>query len=148
MSIAPAGRDDLVAHNKLVVQRLYDEVFARGNLQVAEELVAPQARDLHDPQDRRGPERVKEVALMLLRAFPDQRWETHRLVADEEFVAMYSTWSGTNLGPFMGQPPTRHRVAAHHMYLFRLQGQQVTEYAAVRDDLAMLSQLAVAPPWP
>lgn len=148
MSTARAGRDSVAANNKLVVQRLYDEVFARGNLEVAEDLVAPEAIDLHDSQDRRGPGRVKEVAIMLLRAFPDQRWDTHRLIADDEYVAMYSTWSGTNLGPFMGQPPTGHRVSARHMYVFRLDDGRVTEYAAVRDDLAMLNQLGVAPPRP
>lgn len=148
MTTTPATAGELSASNKLVVQRLYDEVFSRGKLEIADELVAPGARDLHDREDRRGPDRVKEVATMLLRAFPDQSWETHRLVADDEFVTMYSTWSGTHLGPFMGQPATGQRVSARHMYLFRCNGGQVTEYAAVRDDLAMLSQLAVAPPWP
>jgi hypothetical protein len=59
--------------NKDLVTRLYAEVFERGNLDLADVLVAPDCLDLHDAQDRRGPARVKEVATMLLDAFPDQR---------------------------------------------------------------------------
>ena len=68
--------------NKGVVQRLYREVFAAGDLDVADELVDPDARDFADAQDRRGPERVKEVAAMLRAAFPDQTWEFHDVLAE------------------------------------------------------------------
>ena len=55
--------------NKLVAERLYIEVFERGDMEVANELVHPDCRDLHDAHDRRGPERVREVASMLRAAF-------------------------------------------------------------------------------
>jgi steroid delta-isomerase-like uncharacterized protein len=132
-------------HNKQVAERLYKEVFERGELDRADELVHPECRDLHDPQDRRGPERVKEVASMLRAAFPDQRWDITRLLADGDEVAMYSTWSGTHVGAFMGIPPTGQRVSVHHMYLLRISDGQIIEYAAVRDDLEMMRQLGFVP---
>lgn len=131
--------------NKLVVRRLYDEVFTLGRLEVADELVGAQAVDLHDALDRRGPARVKEVANMLRAAFPDQRWDVHRLVAEGDSVAMYSTWTGTHRGPFMGSPPTERQASVHHLYLFRLAGGKVVEYAAVRDDLSLMLQLRLLP---
>ena len=78
---------------------------------------------------------------MLSSAFPDQAWEIHRLVAEDDHVAMYSTWSGTHRGPFMGIAPTERHISFAHLYLFTLQDGKVTEYAAVRDDLTMLRQL-------
>src|SRR5688572_14954548 len=51
--------------NKAVVRRLYAEVFQAGDLDVADDLVHPDARDFADAQDRRGPQRVKEVATLL-----------------------------------------------------------------------------------
>jgi steroid delta-isomerase-like uncharacterized protein len=144
-------RDDVVAperegeRNKLVVRRLYEEVFGQGRLELADELVHPDCRDRHDSQDRRGPGRVKEVATMLRLAFPDQRWEIQQLLADGDHVGMYCTWSGTQAGAFMGIPATGRRVTVTHMYLFRLDAGQVIEYAAVRDDLGMMRQLGVIP---
>jgi hypothetical protein len=44
--------------NKAIVRRLYEEVFDGGALELADELVDPQARDHSDAQDRRGPQRV------------------------------------------------------------------------------------------
>jgi len=132
-------------HNKRVAERLYRDVFERGDLDRADELVHPDCRDLHDPQDRRGPERVKEVASMLRAAFPDQHWDITRLLADGEHVAMCSTWTGTHEGTFMGIPPTGKHVSVHHMYLFRISDGQITEYAAVRDDLEMMRQLGIVP---
>jgi steroid delta-isomerase-like uncharacterized protein len=131
--------------NKQIVRRLYEEVFNRGELSLAEELVQADARDLHDPQDRRGPERVKEVVRMLAGAFPDQRWKIADLIAEGDQVAMRSTWTGTHEGSFMGIPPTGRHASVQHMYLFRLADRKVVEYAAVRDDLSMMRQLDLIP---
>ena len=83
--------------------------------------------------------------MMLRAAFPDQRWEIERLVAEEDRVAMYCTWTATHEGTFMGIPPTGRRASVPHMYLFRLDDGLVTEYAAVRDDLGMMRQLGLIP---
>ena len=131
--------------NKQVVRTLCEEVFGQGRLELADQLVHPECRDLHDPQDRRGPARVKEVAMMLRAAFPDQRWEIERLVAEQDRVAMYCTWTATQEGTFMGIPPTGRRATVPHMYLFRLDDGLITEYAAVRDDLGMMRQLGLIP---
>jgi steroid delta-isomerase-like uncharacterized protein len=144
-SSGSSGRAPGAERNKQVVRRLYEEVFGQGDLGLADKLVHREARDLHDPQDRRGPERVKEVATMLRSAFPDQRWEITRLLAEGDHVAMYSTWTGTHDGPFMGIPPTGRRASVPHMYFFRLADDKVVEYAAVRDDLGMMRQLGLIP---
>lgn len=143
------GADDLAKpsdeRNKQIVRRLYEKVFGEGQLEVADQLVHAECRDLHDPRDRRGPARVKEVATMLRSAFPDQSWEIGQLVAEGDRVAMYCTWTGTHAGTFMGIPPTGRRASVPHLYLFRLKDEQVTEYAVVRDDFGMMRQLGLIP---
>jgi len=136
----------LPERNKQVVRLLYEEVFGRGRLHTADELVHPDAVDLHDAQDRRGPERVKEVVTMLRSAFPDQRWDITELICEGDRVAMYSTWTATHEGSFMGMPATHRQACVHHMYLFRLAEGKIIEYAAVRDDLGMMGQLGLLPP--
>jgi steroid delta-isomerase-like uncharacterized protein len=139
---APAG---VCEHNKHVVRRLYEEVFGQGRLELADQLVHAECRDVHDPQDRRGPGRVKQVAIMLREGFPDQRWEIKQLIAEGDLVAVHCTWAGTHEGAFMGIPATGRHATVAHMYLFRLDAGQITEYAAVRDDLGMMRQLGLMP---
>ena len=128
--------------NKAVVRRLYEEVFEGGDLDLTDELVLPDVRDLGDPQDRRGPERVKEVATMLHTAFPDQHWEIEDLIAEGDTVVMRSTHSGTHTGPFMGMPPTgRTFQGVGHAYFFELRDGRVATYRAIRDDASFLRQI-------
>ena len=129
--------------NKTVVRRLYEEVFESGRLDLADELVDPDARDARDVQDRRGPARVKEVASMLRTAFPDQHWDIDSLIAEGDFVAMRSTHSGTHHGTFMGIPPTGRAFRVDHAYFFEVKDGKVTSYHAIRDDLGLLRQLGV-----
>ena len=84
--------------NKAIARRLYEEVFEAGELDVADALVAPDCRDAGDVQDRRGPERVKEVATMLRAAFPDQHWEIHELIAEGDRVVMHTRLVVRTLG--------------------------------------------------
>lgn len=130
--------------NKAVVRRLYEAVFEGGELDEADELLQPDVRDLGDPDDRRGPERVKAVARMLSAAFPDQHWQIEALVAEGDTVVMRSTHSGTHLGPFMGMAATgRAFSGVEHAYFFELRDGRVATYQAIRDDLSLLRQLGL-----
>ena len=130
--------------NKTIVRRLYEEVFEAGRLELADELVDPDARDARDSQDRRGPARVKEVATMLRAAFPDQHWDIRSLVAEGDTVVMRSTYSGTHQGSFAGMPPTGRAFRdVDHAYFFEIRDGKITSYHAIRDDLGMLRQLGV-----
>jgi len=135
-----------VGRNKAVVRRLYEEVFEGGELEVADELVDADARGTADTEDRRGPQRVKEVATMLRSAFPDQHWEILELIAEDDGVAMHSVWSGTHRGSFLGLEATGRSFSdVHHAYFFRLDDGKVIEYRAIRDDMGLMRQLGVAP---
>jgi steroid delta-isomerase-like uncharacterized protein len=132
--------------NKAIARRLYEEVFEAGRLDVADALVAPDCRDAADAQDRRGPERVKEVATMLRSAFPDQHWEIHELIAEGDRVVMHNSISGTHKGPFMDMPPTERRFSdVHHIYIFTFRDGKIVGDRAVRDDVSLMRQLGVIP---
>jgi steroid delta-isomerase-like uncharacterized protein len=132
--------------HKAIARRLYEEVFEAGQLDVADALVAPDCRDAADMQDRRGPERVKEVATMLRSAFPDQHWEIHDLIAEGDRVVMHSSISGTHTGLFMGMPPAGRTFRdVHHIYIFTFRDGKIAEYRAVRDDVSLMRQLGAIP---
>ena len=92
--------------NEQIYRRLIDEVFNQGHLEVADELVAPEAVEHQVSGMGDGPEGVKRTASSLRRAFPDFTLTIDDLVEDGDKVWARQRGGGTNLGSFMGRPPT------------------------------------------
>jgi predicted ester cyclase len=132
--------------NKVLFQRTYEELLNRGDLDVADELVAPEFINHEAPPGRdRGPESMRGLATMLRTAFPDLRFEIEELVAEGDTVAGRLTMSGTHEGPLMGTPPTGRSVRQDHMHFVRFRDGKAVEHWGVRDDLGMMQQLGVIP---
>jgi predicted ester cyclase len=130
--------------NKALFRRTYEELLNRGDLSVAEELVAPDFVNHEAPPSRdRGPESMRGLATMLRTAFPDLRFEIEELIAEGDVVAGRLTMNGTHEGPLMGTPPTGRSVRQDHMHFVRFEGGKAVEHWGVRDDLGMMRQLGV-----
>src|SRR5829696_8112721 len=81
--------------NKAISRRADEELFDRGNLEVADELFAPNFV-YHDPasgEDWRGPESVKQYAAMMRAAFPDLYYTVEDQIAegDNELIGIVPT---------------------------------------------------------
>jgi hypothetical protein len=90
-------------------------------------------------------------------AFSDLRFEMLDLLSERDRSIAYVTMSGRQTGPFVLFPPQRHPVAfpptgaafaVRQCHLFRIRDGLHAEHAAVRDDLAMMTQLGHLPPSP
>ena len=78
--------------NKALARRVLEEMFNKGNLDLADEVFAPDYVD-HDPampEDIRGPERFKEYVSMFRTAFPDTNIEIEDQVAEGDKVVSYA----------------------------------------------------------
>jgi predicted ester cyclase len=132
------------AENKAMFRRTYEELLNRGNLDVADELVAPEFINHEAPPGRdRGPESMRGLATMLRTAFPDLHFTIEDLVAEGATVTGRVTMSGTHEGPFMGMPPTGCSVRQDQMHIVRFRDGKAIEHWGVRDDLGMMRQLGV-----
>src|SRR5215208_1864817 len=90
-----------VEENKALFRRTYEELLNRGNLDVADELVAPMFINHEAPPGRdRGPESMRGLATMLRTAFPDLHFEIEDMVAEGDMVAGRLTMSGTHERPW------------------------------------------------
>ncbi len=92
--------------NKAVSRRVAEEVFNGHNVDLADELYAPDYV-LHDPslpEDLHGPEGIKRYAAMTLGAFPDIRVAVEDQVADGDKVVSRWTATGTHTGDLMAYP--------------------------------------------
>ena len=81
---------------------LIEEVFNRGNFDVADDLVADDFFN-HEAPESPGPEGFKATARWLREAFPDYHAELHECVFDGDLLAARLVVSGTHRGPFHGR---------------------------------------------
>jgi predicted ester cyclase len=120
--------------NKAVVRRLVDEVLNGGDLDVIDELYAPELA----PVARRwiSPFRA---------AFPDVHMEILDLVAENDTVVGRFTCSGTHLGPWQGHPPTGRRFQrVAEVAFFRLSQGRIVHAWSLEDTHSRMRQLGLA----
>ena len=133
--------------NKTVSRRVAQEIFNGGNLDLADELYAPNYV-LHDPslpEDLHGPEGIKQYAATSLGAFPDARVTVEDQVAEGDKVVNRWTATGTHTGDLMGMSPTGRRIEISGITINRFSGGKIAEDWYQSDDLGMMQQLGVIP---
>jgi predicted ester cyclase len=132
-------------HNKRLVRRALEEIYANGDLEVADELVHPDfldhepAHPVHPP----GPESVKQTARSLHSTFGDLRFEVEDAIAEGDKVVQLVTMSGRHTGPLMGREPTGKEFSVRHIYIWRIADGRIIDHWGSRDDIGLLTQLGL-----
>jgi len=131
--------------NKALARRWSEELWGRGHLAVADEILAPDyvRHDPGDPFPARGPEDVKRIVTMLRAMLPDLRIEIDAIIAEGDLVVTRYTSVATDTVGYMGHPPTGRTINTSAMQMFRFAGGRIVESWAVRDDLGVLRQLGM-----
>jgi steroid delta-isomerase-like uncharacterized protein len=129
--------------NVALIRRFYDEVWAKGNLDVADEVFADEyvRHDFREGTPESGAAGQKQIAAGFRAAFPDLTWDVDFLLADGDFVVGRWTAAGTHLGPWAGVEPTGSRMRFSGINVFRLADGRVVEIWNHRDDLGLMEQL-------
>jgi len=133
--------------NKRLVQRFYEEVWARGNLDFAGQVFADDylRHDLRPSQAAPGPAGQAEIAQAFRTAFPDVQWRVDLLLGEGDLVAARWTASGTQSGAWAGVAPTGRRAEFSGVNIFRFgPAGKVVEIWNHRDDLGLQEQLGAA----
>jgi steroid delta-isomerase-like uncharacterized protein len=131
--------------NKAIARRADEELFDRGNLDVADELFALNFV-YHDPasgEDWHGPESVKQYATMLRAAFPDLHYTVEDQIAEGDKVVTRYTASGTHQSELMGIAPTGNRVEITGISITRIEDGKIEEIWENYDTLGMMQQHGV-----
>jgi len=89
-----------------------------------------------------------ELQKTFLISFPDQKVTLETLVAEGDFVAALATYTATLTGPLGEIPPTGKSASIPFLSLFRLEDGRIQELWVEWDNLAMMTQLGLAPPSP
>jgi steroid delta-isomerase-like uncharacterized protein len=133
--------------NKAKVRRLFEELWNKGNLPVAEELIAPTYthHDSSTPDLGRGPESEKKRATLYRTAFPDIRFTIEDLTAEGETVVARWSCHGTHKGDLSGIAPTGKHFNIAGVSIARFASGKMTEGFVNWDALGLMQQLGVFP---
>ena len=136
--------------NTALVRRLYEEGINRQDAAAAAAFYAVDAKNHLRTVGRAGMQKVFEG---LFSAFPDFHYRILEETAAGDRVVCKVTMTGTHRGQptlpevfsgmLAGVAPTGKRVEILHFHSFRVRDGQITEHAAVRDDLGMMLQLGL-----
>jgi predicted ester cyclase len=133
----PAGTDP--AARKRLVAMLFERIITRDELHLADEIFAP---DFHWPQfDLHGPDGVRAWVRNFRQAFPDVEDRVAEQVCEGEVVVSRLHITGTQLGPYLGTPPSGRRAVWTAVGIDRFRGDQVIERTALFDVTDLMRQL-------
>jgi steroid delta-isomerase-like uncharacterized protein len=141
------GERPMSEENKALFRRMFEGAINQGNMDLIDELVAPDVVE-HEglpPGVPAGREGVKMMFTMFRGAFPDLNATIDDVIAEGDKVVARSTWSGTHQGEFMGIPATGKRVSFGVIDIMRFADGVVVEHWGQMDNLGMLQQLGVVP---
>jgi steroid delta-isomerase-like uncharacterized protein len=141
------GRITMSEQNKTNVRRLFDELWNKGNMAVADELIAPTYihHDAATPDVGRGPEGEKKRVTMYRTAFPDLRLTIEDTIAEGETVVARWTCRGAHRGELHGIAPTGKQFAFAGVSIVRFVGGKMAEGWINWDALGLMQQLGAVP---
>lgn len=135
---------------KVMVQRLFEEVFNRRDLALCDELIAVDFVEhalapfgQAEPGRVNGPLAMRETVNWLHAQFPDMHFTIEAIIAEGDLVSARLRGEGTNLGPIGRIPPTGKRFSAYSSHWYRIRDGKIVEHWATRDDLTTFLQLGI-----
>jgi steroid delta-isomerase-like uncharacterized protein len=132
--------------NKVVARRFGEEVWGRGDLQAAEDVLA-EAFIEHNPAPGQGPGREGHTRVLKVwrASFPDLTITVDDMLADGDRVALRWTAHATHRGELMGMPATGRQVTLTGIDILRIVDGRIVERWGEFNSAEMLQQLGALP---
>lgn len=132
--------------NKAMIRRMTEEVTNKGNLAVADEIMAPTYVSHTSERELKGPEGFKQYLATMRAAFPDIHSTIDGIVAEGDIVASHYTMRGTFKGEYMGMAPTGKQFTIKTAVFHRFEGGKEVEAWIYSDSLSFFKQVGIKPP--
>jgi predicted ester cyclase len=133
--------EEMSEQNKTLARRWFEDLFSRGNLDVANEILSAEFVDHLTHEDERGLEELKLYVSIYRTAFPDIQDAVEDIVAEGDKVVVRWTSGGIHQGEFMGVAPTGRHVTFTGMRLFRIAENKIVESWVNIDERGLQEQL-------
>ncbi len=137
--------DSVMESNKALVRRFIDEIFVKGDPGAVDRLVAADFVPHTWPYTGDGRADLRQAMERVSKGLADAEFVVEDLVAEGDLVAARVTASATQVGEFMGLPPSGRRYTIGEIHLFRIRGGQVVEHWHQFDQMGLMRQLGAMP---
>ena len=127
--------------NKALARRWFEDLFTRGDLDAADEILSADFVDHLPREEERGLKELKLYITMYRTAFPDIHDNVEEIVAEGDKVVVRWSSRGTHQGEFMGVAPTGRHVTFTGMRLFRIAENKIAESWVNIDERGLQEQL-------
>ena len=137
-----------VEENKAIARRHFEELWTKGDVDVADEIYSPEAVGRHgsgNPDNTGYPEFEKELVRQDTEGFPDGVATVLGQIAEGDCVVTQWRFEGTNTGPIYGNPPTGREVSVNGVHIHRIVGGKIVEIWAHPDSLSFMQQMGLVP---
>ena len=135
----------LEEQNKEIVKRFFGEFPNKGNIEIFNELCAPDYR-YYFPSDNPNPmsrEEEIEEEKMALRAIPDLNLRIEELFAVGDTVIIRGIVTGTHQGEYQGIPPTGNKIEIGNLLIMSFKDGKIVEVREEANSLGMMMQLGM-----
>jgi len=136
-----ASDDPLKVRNVEVVQVVFAEIWSKGNVDLIGSVFAEDFIGHFPGETVHGREGILAEVIAHRTAFPDWTEEMEDTIADRDRVVVRFTSRGTNLGDFLGNPPTRNHVEISEVAIFKLSDGRIVEQWVYPDIISLQRQL-------
>jgi serine phosphatase RsbU (regulator of sigma subunit)/predicted ester cyclase len=122
-------------NNKALVRRFNEEIYNRGNMDVADELLAPNfvARDALTGEEASRDELKREIAEQAATS-SDLHFSIEEQIAQGDKVVIRTIGSGTHdLAEYEGLAPTGVRITIENIHIYRVVEDKIVEARGVSD---------------
>jgi steroid delta-isomerase-like uncharacterized protein len=131
--------------NKILARRVFDEVLNGKNLDLLDELAAPDYIE-HSPLPGQGTgiDGIRDRYTMLFKAF-DFHFTVDDVIAEGDKVVLRWTQTGTHIGPLLGMPATGRSSRTTGIEIWRVDDGRLAEHWDVVDVFGQFIQLGLLP---
>jgi steroid delta-isomerase-like uncharacterized protein len=136
-----ASGDPVKVRNIEVVEVVFSEIWSKGNVDLIDDVFAENFVGHFPAGTVQGRDGVLDRVIAHRTAFPDWTEEVEDTIADRDRVVLRFTSRGTNLGGFLGNPPTKNRVEISEVAIFELSDGRIVEQWVYPDMLSLQRQL-------
>jgi predicted ester cyclase len=119
---------DLTSKNKVLMRRIYEEMWNRGDPALAREIFS-------------RPEGVEIFVRLFLVSFPDLRHTIEEMIEERDQVAVRFAAQGTHTGPWMDFAPTGKSIHYTGLTLARIKDDKIIDHYTWWDKAGLIEQV-------
>jgi len=133
--------------NKALIRRFVEEVFEGLKVEAVDELVADGFSSHTWPSATGdGKADLKAATERISQALSEPEFKLEDMIAEGDRVAVRLTASATQIGEFMGMPPSGGRYTIGEIHVFRVTEGRIVEHWHQMDAMSMMAQLKDSEP--